>query len=213
MNSDLTNYRKSYTKNELLEAITPNNPLELFKQWFEEVEQKGGVEEPNAMSVTSVGFDGFPKTRIVLLKKYNDKGFVFYTNYNSEKGKAILANPKVCLSFFWPNLERQVIIKGIATKEAEKESTAYFNSRPVGSQIGAWVSPQSNIINSREFLIQKEKELIEQFKNKVIPKPPHWGGFTVQPESIEFWQGRPNRLHDRIIYTNPSGWIKKRLAP
>ena len=213
MNSDLTNYRKSYTQNELLESNTPNNPLELFEQWFKEVELEGGVEEPNAMSVTSIGLDGFPKTRIVLLKKYNAKGFVFYTNFNSEKGKAIVKNPKVCLSFFWPNLERQVIIKGIATKESEKESTAYFNSRPVGSQIGAWVSPQSEIIDSRGVLTQKEKELEMQFKNKKIPKPPHWGGFVVEPESIEFWQGRPNRLHDRIIYTNPNNWTKKRLAP
>jgi len=213
MNSDLTDYRKTYTQNELLEGNTPENPLELFSKWFKEVEDMGGVEEPNAMSINTIGLDGFPKTRIVLLKKYDAKGFVFYTNYDSEKGRSIIENPKVCLSFFWPNLERQVIIKGIAKKEEESLSTTYFHSRPRGSQIGAWTSPQSKKIVSREVLIQKEKELIDQFEGKEIPKPPHWGGFVVKPESIEFWQGRPNRLHDRILYKNSSNWSKVRLAP
>lgn len=213
MNNDLTNYRKSYIQNELLESNSPENPIELFSQWFEEVERAGGVEEPNAMSVNTIGVDGFPKTRIILLKKYNRKGFVFYTNFNSEKGKAILKNPKVCLSFFWPNLERQVIIKGLAEKEDDDLSTAYFHSRPRGSQIGSWTSPQSETITSREVLNQKEKELLAKFKGKEIPKPSHWGGFVVKPESIEFWQGRPNRLHDRILYTNASNWKKVRLAP
>ncbi len=213
MNLDLTHYRKSYAINSLKEEEVPNNPLELFEQWFKEVEKSDGVEEPNAMSLNTVGLDGFPKTRIVLLKKYNESGFVFYTNYNSEKGKSISNNPKVCLSFFWPNLERQVIIKGKAIKENETLNTQYFQSRPRGSQIGAWTSPQSNVIESREFLIQKEKELTHMYEGKTIPKPPHWGGFIVVPQSIEFWQGRPNRLHDRIIYENPKNWTKKRLAP
>jgi len=213
MNNDLTDYRKVYTQSELLEGNTPKNPLELFSKWFKEVEEVGGVEEPNAMSINTIGLDGFPKTRIVLLKKYDANGFVFYTNYDSEKGKSILKNPKVCLSFFWPNLERQVIIKGNAVKEEEGLSTAYFHSRPRGSQIGAWTSPQSETIVSREVLIEKEKELIAQFEDKEIPKPSHWGGFVIMPESIEFWQGRPNRLHDRILYENPSNWTKVRLAP
>jgi len=213
MNNDLTNYRKSYKKNELLESNLPENPIELFKYWFNEVENQGGVEEPNAMSICTIGLDGFPKTRIVLLKKINEEGFIFYTNYNSEKGKAIIENPEVCLSFFWPNLERQVIVKGVAQKEDENASIAYFHSRPRGSQIGAWTSNQSTVIKSRELLIQKEKELIVEYQDKEIPKPPYWGGFVVKPISIEFWQGRPNRLHDRILYENPLSWEIKRLAP
>lgn len=213
MKNDLTDYRKSYNQNELLESNTPSNPLDLFTQWFKEVEQAGGLEEPNAMAVSAIGLDGFPKSRIVLLKKYDENGFVFYTNYNSEKGQSILANPKICLSFFWPNLERQVIIKGEASKEETALSTAYFHSRPRGSQIGAWTSPQSEIIDSREVLISKEKELQNTYSDKEIPKPPHWGGFVVQPISFEFWQGRPNRLHDRILYENNTNWTKVRLAP
>jgi len=213
MNRDLTDYRKSYTQNELLESTTPADPIELFSQWFKEVETQGGIEEPNAMSVNTIGVDGFPKSRIVLLKKYDTNGFVFYTNYNSEKGQSILQNSKVSLSFFWPNLERQVIIKGIATKESEALSTAYFHSRPRGSQIGAWTSPQSQTIASRQDLIQIEEQLIQKFEGKEIPKPAHWGGFVVTPQSIEFWQGRPNRLHDRILYTNAPAWKKNRLAP
>ncbi len=213
MNTDLTDYRKSYAKKELLENQIPDNPIELFDQWFKEVEAHGGVEETNAMTINTIGLDGFPKARIVLLKKYNDKGFVFYTNYDSEKGKSIIENPKVCISFFWPNLERQVIIKGMAFKESEELSTAYFHSRPRGSQIGAWTSPQSQEIVSREILEQKEQELIKKHEGKEIPKPKHWGGFVVVPHSIEFWQGRPNRLHDRVIYTNSNQWTKTRLAP
>lgn len=213
MNKDLTEYRKSYNQNELLEDNIPNNPIELFSQWFKEVEEKGGVEEPNAMNINTIGIDGYPKSRIVLLKKFDADGFVFYTNYDSEKGQSIINNPKVSLSFFWPNLERQVIIKGVAAKESEDLSTAYFHSRPRGSQIGAWTSPQSEIITSRETLIEQEKQLINKFKGKEIPKPQHWGGFVIQPKTIEFWQGRPNRLHDRILYYNASNWSKCRLAP
>ncbi len=213
MNKNLTDYRKSYTQNELLEANIPDDPIELFSKWFKEVEDKGGVEEPNAMNINTIGIDGYPKSRIVLLKKFDTNGFVFYTNYDSEKGISIINNPKVSLSFFWPNLERQVIIKGIAIKEDKELSTKYFHSRPRGSQIGAWTSPQSEIITSREILIEQEKQLIKKFEGKEIPKPDHWGGFVIKPKCIEFWQGRPNRLHDRILYENSPNWNKCRLAP
>lgn len=212
--SDLGNYRKSYEKSELLESTVDENPMMQFQKWFYEVEEFGGVDEVNAMTVSSIGLDGFPKARVVLLKKYNEEGFVFYTNYNSEKGKAILANPHICLSFFWPSIERQVIIKGIARKVDAQVSDNYFHSRPVGSQLGAMVSPQSQVIDSREFLEKNLKDLEQQFEGKEIPRPEHWGGILVEPVSIEFWQGRANRLHDRIRYTlNDFDWKMERLAP
>jgi len=174
MQTNLSDYRKSYEKGELLEGNLPQNPLELFSRWFDEVEKEGGVEETNAMTVSSIGIDGFPKNRVVLLKSFSDKGFVFYTNYNSEKSKAILINPKVGLSFFWPNLERQVIVKGIATKLSESASTDYFNKRPRGSQIGAWASNQSEPLNSRRILVDRMSELKVEFEGKDIEKPSHW---------------------------------------
>jgi len=214
MENNLTDYRKSYDKYVLEETKLPINPLELFEKWFDEVDKASGTEETNAMTVSCIGLDGFPKSRVVLLKKFSEAGFIFYTNYNSEKGKAIIKNPNVCISFFWPNLERQVIIKGVASKENEVESTAYFHSRPKGSQLGAWASDQSEIITGRKVLEKNLKSLEETYKDKAIPKPPHWGGFIIKPISIEFWQGRPNRLHDRILYTNVSdNWQTDRLSP
>jgi pyridoxamine 5'-phosphate oxidase len=213
--NDLSNYRKSYEKNELLEANLPKNPMELFDIWFKEVEDLKTTEEVNAMTIATIGLDGFPKSRVVLLKNVSENGFVFYTNYDSEKGKAILKNPKVCLSFFWQNMERQVIIKGNAEKVTEEMATQYFNSRPVGSQLGAVVSHQSEIIPNRNFLEENLKKLEQEFENKPIPKPEFWGGFIVKPISIEFWQGRPNRLHDRIRYElqEKSNWKMDRLSP
>lgn len=214
MSINLSDYRKSYEKGELLEGNLPKNPFDLFSKWFSEVETAGGLEEANAMTVSSVGKDGFPKSRIVLLKSYSDQGFVFFTNYNSEKGKAILQNPKVGVSFFWHNLERQVIVKGEAVKLSKTDSDTYFQQRPRGSQIGAWASNQSEPITSREVLSKRVAELEEQFKNKQIPKPEHWGGFVIVPNSIEFWQGRPNRLHDRMLYSlDLDSWSHIRLAP
>lgn len=212
---DLSNYRKSYEKNELLESKIPDNPIDLFKDWFLEVENFGGIEEVNAMTVSTIGLDGFPKSRVVLLKQFDNEGFVFYTNYNSEKGKAISNNPNVCLSFFWHSVERQVIIKGVATKVDEKISDLYFQSRPEGSRLGAIVSNQSETVNSREILEQKLKELEYDSKTIVIKRPGHWGGFVVKPIEIEFWQGRPNRLHDRIRYKTQNNleWKKDRLQP
>lgn len=213
--SDLSNYRKSYEKSELLETTIPEDPINLFNRWFHEVEDFGGMGEVNAMTVSTIGLDGFPKSRVVLLKKYSEEGFIFYTNYNSEKGRAIAQNPHVCLSFFWPNMERQVIIKGIAQKTSENISDNYFDSRPEGSKLGAVVSNQSEVIPSRTFLEENLKQLENDFEGKPIPRPEHWGGFLVVPSEVEFWQGRANRLHDRIRYINQSdySWLIQRLAP
>ncbi len=214
MKSDLSNYRKSYERSALTEGEADINPLMQFRKWFCEVEDFGGVEEVNAMTVSTMGLDGFPKARIVLLKSYDENGFVFYTNYNSEKGKAILAHPKICLSFFWASAERQVIIKGIAEKTSEQQSDNYFDSRPLGSRIGAVVSDQSKVIESHAALEDEMKKLENQQID--IKRPAHWGGFVVKPVSIEFWQGRPNRLHDRLRYTlseDGLDWKIERLAP
>lgn len=214
MNKDLSSYRKSYTKKTLEEANLPKSPYALFSDWFNEVEQFDGVEEANAMTITTIGSDGFPKARVVLLKKYDENGFVFYTNYTSEKGKAIAENNKVCISFFWPNLERQVIIKGVAEKISAKDSNAYFTSRPIGSQLGALASNQSEIIASRDILENKLNELKETYKSESIPKPEYWGGYCIKPISFEFWQGRANRLHDRMHYSKSNNnWEMNRLAP
>lgn len=215
MSNDLSNHRKSYEKQALLESNCPENPIELFRDWFMHADASEMVSEANAMNIASIGLDGFPKNRMVLLKKYTWEGFIFYTNYHSEKGKAILANTHVCLSFFWPALEQQIIIKGHAEKIAENLSDGYFESRPEGSKLGAWASDQSSVVSSREALDQQLKTYQQQFKDKEIPRPPHWGGFMVKPVSIEFWQGRPNRMHDRIRYTLLAdfSWKLERLAP
>lgn len=215
MEKDLGEYRKSYEKSALIEESITDNPLQLFQTWFYEVEKSESIDEPNAMTVSTVGLDGFPKSRVVLLKKYTHEGFIFYTNYTSEKGKAIAVNPNVCISFFWPNLERQVIIKGVAEKLPENLSDGYFDSRPDGSKLGAIVSNQSSVIPSRKVLEDSLKELEKEYRNKEIERPPYWGGYLVKPVSMEFWQGRPNRLHDRIRYTLTSDfdWKMERLAP
>ena len=212
---DLSNYRKSYEKSELLESNIPEDPINLFNRWFHEVEDFGGNEEVNAMTVSTIGLDGFPKSRVVLLKKFNEEGFIFYTNYNSEKGKAIELNPKVCLSFFWPSMERQVIIKGIANRTPENISDGYFDSRPDGSKLGAIVSNQSEVVPSRAYLEDNLKQLEADYEGIVIPRPKHWGGFLVTPIEVEFWQGRPNRLHDRIrfIAQEDYSWKIDRLSP
>lgn len=212
---DLSHYRKSYEKSELLETNIPEDPINLFHKWFYETEEFGGVDEVNAMTVATIGLDGFPKSRVVLLKKFNEEGFIFYTNYQSEKGKAILNHPKICLSFFWHSMERQVIIKGIAEKTSAVVSDNYFDSRPDGSKLGAIVSSQSETIPSREYLDNKLKELEKEFDGKPIPRPDYWGGFLVRPVEVEFWQGRPNRLHDRIRYQllEDYNWQIDRLSP
>jgi len=215
MEKDLGNYRKSYEKEALEESKISGNPMQQFQTWFFEVEASETVDEANAMSISSVGLDGFPKTRVVLLKKYYEEGFVFYTNYDSEKGRAISAHPQVCLSFFWPSMERQVIIKGLAEKLPPAVSDNYFDSRPLGSRLGAMVSPQSEVIDSRSVLEDSLKALEAQVVDGQVKRPDHWGGYLVRPKSIEFWQGRPNRLHDRIRYTleEDLNWKVERLAP
>ncbi|MEM8508369.1 MAG: pyridoxamine 5'-phosphate oxidase [Bacteroidota bacterium] len=215
MQQDLSDYRKSYQKSALLEEAISNNPMELFQKWFYEVQEMEGIDEPNAMTLCTIGLDGYPKSRIVLLKKYTYEGFIFYTNYQSEKGNAITKNPLVCVSFYWPNLERQVIVKGSAEKIAENLSDGYFEVRPRGSQLGAIVSEQSKVIASREVLEERLKQLEETTEGKILERPKHWGGYIVKPFSIEFWQGRPNRLHDRIRYVlqEDYNWKIERLQP
>ena len=215
MAKDLSNYRKSYEKQELLESNCPENPMELFQIWFINADNSDVVEETNAMTIATIGKDGFPKSRVVLLKKYTWEGFIFYTNYNSEKGKAIQDNNHICISFFWPALEQQIIIKGVAEKQAENLSDGYFESRPDGSKLGAWASDQSKVVSSRKELDESLKTFEQKFDGKEIPRPEHWGGFLVKPVSIEFWQGRPNRMHDRIKYSlqKDFSWKLERLAP
>ncbi len=215
MGKDLSNYRKTYQKSDLLEDNTPENPMELFQTWFYEVENFGGIDEPNAMNIATIGLDGYPKNRMVLLKRFTWEGFVFYTNYNSEKGTAIAANNHICLSFFWSNLERQVIVKGVAEKLSKNLSDGYFESRPDGSKLGAWASHQSQIVSSREALDKTLAQYEKKFENKEIPRPDYWGGYLVKPQSMEFWQGRPNRMHDRIRYNLQTDYtfLKERLAP
>lgn len=210
---DLSNYRKSYEKSELLERFIPKNPMELFESWFQEAEQMATSEEVNAMTIATKGLDGFPKSRVVLLKQFDQNGFVFYTNYKSEKGLAIENDPRVCLSFFWAFAERQIIIKGTAKKVSAEMSDQYYKSRPKGSQIGAMASNQSEIIPNREFLEEKVQSLEQEFASKEIQRPDFWGGYLVEPFELEFWQGRANRLHDRIRFRkHKNEWILERLS-
>ena len=213
--TDLSNYRRSYEKSELTEDHIPEDPMNLFKKWFIEVEEYNGSGEVNAMTVSTFGLDGFPKSRVVLLKQYTYEGFIFFTNYDSEKGNAIAFNPNICLSFFWEGMERQVIIKGKAEKVSKNISDGYFESRPEGSRLGAIVSPQSQVISSREYLENNLKNLEKEFEGKDIPRPENWGGYLIKPVEVEFWQGRPNRLHDRIRYKlqDDFSWKIERLAP
>ncbi len=205
--------RKDYTKGELNENELAANPLDQFRRWFKEALTLTS-EEPNAMTLSTLRSDGFPTSRIVLLKDLSDKGFSFYTNYNSDKAAEIEANPKVSLNFLWHALEKQVRIIGICEKLPESESQEYFASRPRPSQIGAWVSPQSEAIPGRDFLLNRLKEIEKQYENKEVPRPAHWGGYRVMPVEIEFWQGRSGRLHDRILYKKENdNWRFERLAP
>ena len=211
---DLSDFRKQYTKGRLIASEVPPNPFILFKDWFDEVQSKGKEQETNAMTLSTQHPDGGVASRVVLLKEVSDEGFVFYTNYNSSKGQSIEHNNQVCISFFWHSMERQVIIQGTATKLPPEASDQYFQSRPRGSQMGAHVSNQSEVIENSFTLEKRLKFLEDQYKNKLIPRPTHWGGYVVSPHSIEFWQGRTNRLHDRLVYIQKSStWVIKRLSP
>lgn len=211
---NLHDKRKIYEKSQLIETEIKENPIEQFRDWFLDASENPSVSEANAMAVSTLEEDGCPRTRMVLLKEYTYEGFIFYTNYDSRKGKAIEKTHKACLHFFWPGLERQIIIKADLEKIAENLSDGYFHSRPKGSQLGAAVSPQSQEIPNRMFLEEKLKVLEQEYENKEVPRPENWGGYIAKPYEIEFWQGRPNRLHDRIIYTlEDFDWKVSRLAP
>lgn len=211
---NLHNSRKVYEKSQLIESEIKENPIEQFRDWFLDATQNSAVAEANAMAISTLENDGCPRTRMVLLKEYTFEGFVFYTNYDSRKGKAIENTHKACLHFFWPSLERQIIIKANLEKIAPNLSDGYFHSRPKGSQLGAAVSPQSQVIPNREFLENKLIELEEKYENSEVPRPENWGGYIAKPYEIEFWQGRPNRLHDRLLYElQDLDWKISRLAP
>lgn len=214
MQENLHDYRKNYLRGALDEKTVDPNPLQQFRKWFYEAKEDEGVDEVNAMTLATLGLDGFPRGRVVLLKKYDEYGFYFYTNYTSDKARSIEKNNKVSLSFFWSSMERQILIKGTVEKTSETDSANYFAGRPRGSQLGAWVSDQSSVVENREFLEHELKQLEDRFEGKEIPPPPFWGGYLVRPLEIEFWQGRPNRLHDRIRYRlEDLDWIIERLAP
>jgi len=210
---EIAQIRKEYTLHGLDFSDIDSNPLTQFSKWFEDARQ-AEVPEPNAMHLATVSAQGQPSGRIVLLKGLDEIGFVFYTNYESHKGKNLAENPLASLTFFWAELERQVRIEGKVEKVSEEESTTYFHSRPHTSQLGAWASPQSQTIENREILENNFKELEEKYEEGQVPKPAHWGGYRLIPEQIEFWQGRPSRLHDRILYQKEGGdWMINRLAP
>ncbi len=211
---DLSDFRKEYSARGLHREDLSDDPTEVFEKWFQQATELH-VHEPNAMTLATVSPDGFPSQRTVLLKAFDRKGFTFFTNYHSRKATHIAANPAVCLLFPWVTLERQIIIQGHAEKISAAESLNYFTTRPRDSQIGAWVSNQSEVITSRKILLMKLEEIKNRFKDGEIPLPSFWGGFRVVPKTIEFWQGGPARIHDRFLYTRQAddSWGIDRLAP
>lgn len=214
MKQPLADIRRDYSLEKLAEQNAATDPMVQFADWWKEV-LNAGIDEPNAMTLATSSSDGIPSARIVLLKDFGTDGFVFFTNYNSYKGRQLAENPKAGLLFFWKELERQVRITGIVSKLRGEDNDAYFHSRPEASQIGAIVSPQSTVIESREWLDQRFNEKVKELEGKDIARPAHWGGYIVKPVIVEFWQGRPSRLHDRIQYTleDDGSWHIERLAP
>lgn len=214
MEKSIAEMRKEYAQQSLSENEVNPDPMLQFKKWWEHA-LTANLNEPNAMILATSSMEAVPSARIVLLKDFNENGFVFFTNYNSYKGQQLSENPKACLVFFWEELERQVRITGLVFKLSASESDEYFNSRPEASRIGAWASPQSQVIENRSWLDKRFEELSSKMKNGVIPRPPHWGGYLVKPVIVEFWQGRVSRLHDRIQYSlqDDGSWKIERLAP
>lgn len=209
----IADLRLTYTLAQLTEADVDPDPIRQFQLWFDQA-LSVNILEPNAMTLATATKDGLPSARIVLLKGVSDRGFVFYTNYESHKGQELTENPQAALVFLWKALERQVRIEGMVEKVSDEETVAYFHSRPRESQLGAWVSNQSQVITNRQVLEQRLAELSQEYQNREIPRPPHWGGYCVIPHTIEFWQGRPSRLHDRLRYRlNEHQWMIERLAP
>lgn len=214
INQKLADLRQDYRRATLNEREVATGPMQQFERWWQEV-LAGEIDEPNAMTLATCSADGMPSARIVLLKSFDERGFLFFTNYESRKGRELAENPRATLLFFWKELERQVRVEGRVEKVAAAVSDAYFNSRPVGSRIGAIASPQSEVISGREVLEEKVKSLEAQYLQHPPQRPAHWGGYLVVPERVEFWQGRSSRLHDRLRYTPEAGggWKIERLAP
>lgn len=214
MTAEIANLRLEYSRQTLMEGDVAAHPVDQFTQWWKQVIESK-ITEPNAMTLATASCDGMPAARIVLLKDFTKDGFLFFTNYKSYKGAQLQENPKACLLFFWKELERQVRIVGLVSKLPEAQSDEYFHSRPAGSRIGAIASPQSQVISSREWLDEQYQSLSAITENGFIKRPAHWGGYLVQPVVMEFWQGRPSRLHDRIQYTveGSGAWKMERLAP
>jgi pyridoxamine 5'-phosphate oxidase len=215
--SDLAALRREYAQAALDRSQVADDPIAQFRDWFDDA-LDAEVHEPNAMTLATAAPDAAPSARIVLLKGLDERGFQFYTNYESQKGRELAQNPHVALVFWWPPLERQVRIEGRAERLPDAESTDYFHSRPRGSQLGAWASPQSRVVEHREALEQTLEEVTAEYEDADdIPRPPHWGGYVVRPTALEFWQGRPNRLHDRLRYrrddVDAADWTLERLAP
>jgi len=214
MRINIADIRREYSHQSLSEDDVDPNAIKQFEKWWvEAVHSK--IDEVNAMTLATASVDALPSARIVLLKEFNEKGFVFFSNYESYKAQQLAENPKACLVFFWKELERQIRITGLIEKISVKQSDEYFQSRPESSRIGAWASPQSRVIEDRSWLDEKFNELVNKMEGTVIPRPPYWGGYIVKPVVIEFWQGRPSRLHDRIQYTleENGAWKIERLAP
>ena len=210
----LSDLRREYALAGLKESDLDPNPFKQFDKWFQQA-LAAGLPEPNAMTLATATLDGKPSARIVLLKGFDERGFVFFTNYESQKGRELSANPQAALVCYWIELERQVRISGRVSRVSAEESEAYFHSRPLGSQLGAWASQQSEVVSGRKILEDRLEELTQEYQSKPMPLPPYWGGYCVAPETLEFWQGRPNRLHDRLRYTLQPGdqWLIERLSP